>query len=40
MRELTLRSVSTEQTRKIGERLGRLLEAGDVLVLTGDLGAG
>ena len=40
MRELTLRSVSTEQTREIGERLGRLLEAGDVLVLTGDLGAG
>lgn len=40
MRELTLRSASTEQTRKIGERLGRLLEAGDVLVLTGDLGAG
>ena len=40
MRELTLRSVSTEQTREIGERLGRLFEAGDVLVLTGDLGAG
>lgn len=40
MRELSLRSGSTEQTRMIGERLGALLEPGDVLVLTGDLGAG
>ena len=40
MRELTFRSTSTEQTREIGKRLGALLEPGDVLVLTGDLGAG
>ena len=31
---------STADTIALGERLGRLLEAGDVLVLTGDLGAG
>ncbi|MBR3317368.1 MAG: tRNA (adenosine(37)-N6)-threonylcarbamoyltransferase complex ATPase subunit type 1 TsaE [Atopobiaceae bacterium] len=31
---------STADTVALGERLGRLLEAGDVLVLTGDLGAG
>ncbi|GAA6526266.1 tRNA (adenosine(37)-N6)-threonylcarbamoyltransferase complex ATPase subunit type 1 TsaE [Intrasporangium sp. DVR] len=29
-----------EDTRAFGRRLGRLLRAGDVLVLTGDLGAG
>lgn len=31
---------STEQTIALGERMGRVLGAGDVLVLTGDLGAG
>jgi tRNA threonylcarbamoyladenosine biosynthesis protein TsaE len=31
---------STNETIALGERLGRLLRAGDVLVLTGDLGAG
>ena len=31
---------STSETIALGERLGRLLRAGDVLVLTGDLGAG
>ena len=31
---------STDETIALGERLGRLLRAGDVLVLTGDLGAG
>lgn len=40
MSELTFFSDSTEQTRAVGERLGTLLEPGDVLVLTGDLGAG
>jgi len=29
-----------EDTRAFGRRLGRLLRAGDVVVLTGDLGAG
>ncbi|MBR3315787.1 MAG: tRNA (adenosine(37)-N6)-threonylcarbamoyltransferase complex ATPase subunit type 1 TsaE [Atopobiaceae bacterium] len=31
---------STDQTIALGRRLGELLEPGDVLVLTGDLGAG
>lgn len=31
---------SQTETIAVGERLGRELEAGDVLVLTGDLGAG
>lgn len=34
------RSATTEETIAFGERLGALLKAGDVLVLTGDLGAG
>lgn len=33
-------SGSVEETIAFGERLGHLLRAGDVLVLTGDLGAG
>jgi tRNA threonylcarbamoyladenosine biosynthesis protein TsaE len=33
-------SRSPEQTRRIGIRLGRLLQPGDVLCLEGDLGAG
>lgn len=33
-------TVSREETIALGERLGRALEPGDVLVLTGDLGAG
>jgi tRNA threonylcarbamoyladenosine biosynthesis protein TsaE len=33
-------SRSPEQTRRIGMRLGGLLEAGDVVCLQGDLGAG
>ncbi len=37
-RDVTLETVA--QTRAFGVRLGRLLRAGDVLVLTGDLGAG
>jgi tRNA threonylcarbamoyladenosine biosynthesis protein TsaE len=31
---------SADETRAIGERLGRLLRAGDVLLLHGDLGSG
>jgi tRNA threonylcarbamoyladenosine biosynthesis protein TsaE len=31
---------TTEDTQSFGRRLGRLLAGGDVLVLTGDLGAG
>jgi tRNA threonylcarbamoyladenosine biosynthesis protein TsaE len=33
-------SHSPAETRRIGERLGRLLQPGDVLLLQGDLGAG
>ena len=33
-------SYSTEQTRRIGERLGRLLQPGDLVCLEGDLGSG
>jgi tRNA threonylcarbamoyladenosine biosynthesis protein TsaE len=33
-------SHSAEQTRRVGERLGRLLHSGDVVCLEGDLGAG
>lgn len=40
MSERTFFSESTEQTRGLGERIGALLRPGDVLVLTGDLGAG
>jgi tRNA threonylcarbamoyladenosine biosynthesis protein TsaE len=35
-----VRTNGTEETIAVGERLGRVLEEGDVLVLTGDLGAG
>ncbi|HEU5439353.1 MAG TPA: tRNA (adenosine(37)-N6)-threonylcarbamoyltransferase complex ATPase subunit type 1 TsaE [Ktedonobacterales bacterium] len=35
-----LRSRSAEETRRLGEALGRLLAAGDVILLTGELGAG
>ena len=40
MSELTFSSTSADETQALGERLGALLEPGDVLVLTGDLGAG
>ena len=33
-------SRSPEQTRRVGRRLGAVLEAGDVICLQGDLGAG
>lgn len=38
--ELDLISHSTEQTRRLGARLGTFLQAGDVICLAGDLGAG
>jgi tRNA threonylcarbamoyladenosine biosynthesis protein TsaE len=37
---LTLESRGPAETRRIGEWLARLLRAGDVLLLSGDLGAG
>jgi tRNA threonylcarbamoyladenosine biosynthesis protein TsaE len=37
---LDLFSRSPEQTRRIGMRLGKALQAGDVICLQGDLGAG
>lgn len=40
MSELRYTTGTTEETIALGERLGALLRAGDVLVLTGDLGAG
>ena len=40
MSERTFFSESTDQTRELGECIGALLRPGDVLVLTGDLGAG
>ena len=33
-------SRSPEQTRRVGRRLGKVLESGDVICLQGDLGAG
>jgi tRNA threonylcarbamoyladenosine biosynthesis protein TsaE len=36
----SIESHSPAETRRIGERLARLLQAGDVLLLQGDLGAG
>ena len=36
----TISPQSAEETRGVGERLGRTLRAGDVVALTGDLGAG
>jgi tRNA threonylcarbamoyladenosine biosynthesis protein TsaE len=38
--ELDIISYSAEQTHRLGARLGALLEAGDVLCLSGDMGAG
>ena len=40
MARIEFSSTSVEQTRELGVRLGEALEPGDVLVLTGDLGAG
>lgn len=38
--DLRLESGGQEETRAIGERLGGLLETGDVVLLQGELGAG
>jgi tRNA threonylcarbamoyladenosine biosynthesis protein TsaE len=38
--DLPLVTSSAEDTRRVGEALARLLEPGDVVSLTGDLGAG
>lgn len=38
--ELDIISISAEQTRRLGMRLGSLLERGDVVCLSGDMGAG
>ena len=38
--ERTVRWATTDDTQAFGRRLGALLRGGDVLVLTGDLGAG
>jgi tRNA threonylcarbamoyladenosine biosynthesis protein TsaE len=38
--ERTLETGSEEETRALGERLGKALRAGDVLALLGDLGTG
>ena len=40
MERPTLHSRSPAETRRIGARLGRLLQPGDVLLLQGDLGSG
>ncbi len=36
----TIRTASEEETAAAGERLGRELAPGDLVLLTGDLGAG
>ena len=38
--ERTCRSEGPGETRRLGERLGRLLQVGDVILLSGQLGAG
>lgn len=38
--QLDIISHSAEQTRRLGSRLGTLLQAGDVICLSGDMGAG
>jgi len=38
--ELDIITHSAEQTRRLGMRLGKLLQAGDVICLAGDMGAG
>ena len=40
MRSVSLASATPSATRKLGERIGRRLRAGDVVLLSGDLGAG
>jgi tRNA threonylcarbamoyladenosine biosynthesis protein TsaE len=38
--ELDILSHSADQTERLGMRLGALLQAGDVICLSGDMGAG
>jgi tRNA threonylcarbamoyladenosine biosynthesis protein TsaE len=38
--DLTFDSTSAEETRRLGERMGALLRPGDVVLLSGELGAG
>ena len=40
MSEVTLHTRTPGETRRIGERIGRMLRAGDVVLLSGELGAG
>ena len=40
MRALTLHTKTVAATRHLGERIGRMLGAGDVVLLSGELGAG
>lgn len=40
MSELVVESHSPDETRALGERLGQTLAVGDVLLLSGELGAG
>ncbi|MDQ1534740.1 MAG: tRNA threonylcarbamoyladenosine biosynthesis protein TsaE, partial [Actinomycetota bacterium] len=40
MRPMTTRTASPEETRALAAALAALLEAGDVISLVGDLGAG
>jgi tRNA threonylcarbamoyladenosine biosynthesis protein TsaE len=37
---IDLKTSTPSQTRRIGERIGRMLRAGDVVLLSGELGAG
>lgn len=40
MTAVTLHTATPGATRKLGERIGRMLRAGDVVLLSGELGAG
>ena len=40
MCELSIVTHTSEQTRELGKKIGRLLQPGDVLLLNGELGAG
>ncbi len=40
MTQLLLRTRTVGETRRLGERIGKLLRAGDVVLLSGELGAG
>ncbi|MEE8418979.1 MAG: tRNA (adenosine(37)-N6)-threonylcarbamoyltransferase complex ATPase subunit type 1 TsaE [Dehalococcoidales bacterium] len=40
MKSIELVSGSPEQTRQLGEQIGQMAQAGDVILLSGELGAG